>query len=367
MSDHDALLRAICENPADDLPRLVYADWLEENGQPERAAFIRTEIDIYRRPEWDAERARYEFAARLDPGWLSKQPWAADPEFPPLDAATWSGVPPVRRGFPWCLQVVKPDILFGGWPQVATRCPVERVEFATPPPKLPRLTKSPALQTITGLQFRRGTFRAPVMTAFGNEPVVGHLEELSFWHGSLSPAVLTALLETPLFVNLTALGVNDHGSRVALALLEGIEQYQPGPRLRALELWSAQLGDDGFRLLAAARSLSGLTRLHLGSNHVSAARMQLLAESPTFANLRSLFLQVNPLGNSGAAALAQSPHLPELRVLDLAYCQVGDDGIRAILESPLAERLVLLNLTGSPASDEMKQTLKERMGERVRL
>lgn len=36
-----ALLAAIAANPDDDLPRLVYADWLDENGQPERAEFIR--------------------------------------------------------------------------------------------------------------------------------------------------------------------------------------------------------------------------------------------------------------------------------------------------------------------------------------
>jgi uncharacterized protein (TIGR02996 family) len=40
-SDGDALFRAICEQPWEDTPRLIYADWLEENGQPDRAAFIR--------------------------------------------------------------------------------------------------------------------------------------------------------------------------------------------------------------------------------------------------------------------------------------------------------------------------------------
>ena len=40
-SDGDILFRAVCETLADDTPRLVYADWLQENGQPERAEFIR--------------------------------------------------------------------------------------------------------------------------------------------------------------------------------------------------------------------------------------------------------------------------------------------------------------------------------------
>lgn len=40
------LLRAILEHPEDDVARLVYSDWLEEQGQAERAAFIRLQIRI---------------------------------------------------------------------------------------------------------------------------------------------------------------------------------------------------------------------------------------------------------------------------------------------------------------------------------
>ena len=41
MTDRDALYRAILAHPADDTPRLVYADWLQENGRPEEAEFLR--------------------------------------------------------------------------------------------------------------------------------------------------------------------------------------------------------------------------------------------------------------------------------------------------------------------------------------
>jgi uncharacterized protein (TIGR02996 family) len=43
--DWELLLRAICAAPDDDLPRLVAADWLDENGEPERAEFIRVQIE----------------------------------------------------------------------------------------------------------------------------------------------------------------------------------------------------------------------------------------------------------------------------------------------------------------------------------
>lgn len=41
--DEAALLRMIRDNPDDDMPRLVYADWLEEHDQEERAWFIRSQ------------------------------------------------------------------------------------------------------------------------------------------------------------------------------------------------------------------------------------------------------------------------------------------------------------------------------------
>ena len=43
-SDGDALRRAIVARPDDDTLRLIFADWLDENGRPERAAFIRAQV-----------------------------------------------------------------------------------------------------------------------------------------------------------------------------------------------------------------------------------------------------------------------------------------------------------------------------------
>lgn len=48
-SDREAFIRAICESPADDTPRLIFADWLEEQGNKEdrdRAEFIRVQIKL---------------------------------------------------------------------------------------------------------------------------------------------------------------------------------------------------------------------------------------------------------------------------------------------------------------------------------
>lgn len=44
MTTEEGLLADILAKPDDDLPRLVYADWLDENGQTERAEFIRVQV-----------------------------------------------------------------------------------------------------------------------------------------------------------------------------------------------------------------------------------------------------------------------------------------------------------------------------------
>jgi uncharacterized protein (TIGR02996 family) len=48
MTDATALLAAIRAAPEDDAPRLVYADWLEEHGQPEKAELIRLQCELAR-------------------------------------------------------------------------------------------------------------------------------------------------------------------------------------------------------------------------------------------------------------------------------------------------------------------------------
>jgi uncharacterized protein (TIGR02996 family) len=47
VSDRAAFLRAIRHRPDDDTARLVYADWLDENGAPELAELIRVQIELH--------------------------------------------------------------------------------------------------------------------------------------------------------------------------------------------------------------------------------------------------------------------------------------------------------------------------------
>lgn len=47
MTLEEVLLQEICANPNDDTPRLVYADWLDENGHEERAHYIRVKCGLF--------------------------------------------------------------------------------------------------------------------------------------------------------------------------------------------------------------------------------------------------------------------------------------------------------------------------------
>ncbi len=51
LSQHEAFLRAIFDAPEDDTPRLVYADFLQEQGQGEWAEFIRWQCGRGEKPE----------------------------------------------------------------------------------------------------------------------------------------------------------------------------------------------------------------------------------------------------------------------------------------------------------------------------
>lgn len=50
MSEGDLLLQAVLANPEENSVRLVFADWLEENGEPARAELIRLQVQLINHP-----------------------------------------------------------------------------------------------------------------------------------------------------------------------------------------------------------------------------------------------------------------------------------------------------------------------------
>jgi uncharacterized protein (TIGR02996 family) len=64
MNDENALLRAIAAHPDEDTPRLAFADYLEEHGNPDRAAFIRGQVELARLSEDSLHRREVAFKCR---------------------------------------------------------------------------------------------------------------------------------------------------------------------------------------------------------------------------------------------------------------------------------------------------------------
>lgn len=89
--ENPELLAAIIAHPDEDTPRLMYADWLQENGQPERAEFIRIQCDP------TADEAAEDRAAELEERHRGR--WLAG--LPQFRSARWE----FRRGFPEYLDV----------------------------------------------------------------------------------------------------------------------------------------------------------------------------------------------------------------------------------------------------------------------
>jgi uncharacterized protein (TIGR02996 family) len=79
MSEEAGFLSAIQKAPADETTRLVYADWLDEQGDPTmtaRAEFIRLELRMTKAPEQSLNRIRWlnklqKLAANIDARWLA--------------------------------------------------------------------------------------------------------------------------------------------------------------------------------------------------------------------------------------------------------------------------------------------------------
>jgi uncharacterized protein (TIGR02996 family) len=117
--DWPAFLAAIVADPDDDTARLVAADFLEENGDPERAAFIRIQVKLARLEaagegkSLDADHLRLKERAYLGPLALDWKFWAAEecPEFVAMPsqsggrdsldgmAVKWAERVAYRRGF----------------------------------------------------------------------------------------------------------------------------------------------------------------------------------------------------------------------------------------------------------------------------
>jgi uncharacterized protein (TIGR02996 family) len=71
VTDDEAFIRAIVAAPGDGAPRLVYADWLDERGDP-RGAYLRAEVRWAKDRANDSGVSLRAWAGGLDPVWVAR-------------------------------------------------------------------------------------------------------------------------------------------------------------------------------------------------------------------------------------------------------------------------------------------------------
>ena len=118
MNSRLAFFSAIAQTPDEDAVRLVFADWLDEHGEEDRAQFVRLQCQASRRPRWCPQRRWLLWRAEQ---LLARRPeWRA--ELPSLEGVTWGRF---ERGFVAEAMVADFDCLLlrGGKSDVGRSCP----------------------------------------------------------------------------------------------------------------------------------------------------------------------------------------------------------------------------------------------------
>ena len=390
MSTDSELLASIFAHTEEDTPRLMYADWLDEQGgesNTARAEYIRLEIALARDfPErrWSAQRA----AAQKAPAALFAK--YASAWYPELFGRKnilrgTEGYPQMRRGFPHQIYADAGPLL-GVMERVLRLAPITSVEFRSADTDIVyRVCAAPWTGRLRKISFSAYDQPPTSWNALADAEHFGELEELVPYGGGFSPDTaeriakanrfpklkrfvlapastadtIAKLFAGPAFTGLCELslssrnpnfygadGLDALAAAPALARLRKLyaavhPNMEIVPRLARGAFWHTLedvnllrcgLGNDG---LAQFARLAGpnFRKLELNSNDIGAPGIRALVESQCFGSLSELVLWDNPIGDGGAKALAESPRAASLRALDLFKCGIGAEGIKALAES----------------------------------
>lgn len=267
MPPEDAFLRAILADPDDDAPRLIYADWLDENGDSDRAEFIRLQIALAAGAKGDPRRPELTRRERQLLGAHGRE-WAAPVAGKGL---SWT----FRRGFIEGVNVAAPTFLSRAADLFAA-APIRHVRLVSIGPNAPRLAACPALARVASLDLA------------GCRP---------------GPGQLAVLLASPYLTRLETLNLRNDG--LWSSGVEVLVQSRVLASLTRLELGNNQLHDAGAVRLAACPRLTRLRRLGLRWNGIGNAGAVALATSPHLSGIVTLDLRHNYVGDQGSQVLRE--------------------------------------------------------------
>ena len=315
LTEHRAFLNAISERPEDDLPRLVYADYLDETGDPDRAEFIRVQIALAKLTEGDAQWSSLD--ARQNE--LQK------------DQAEWRlpirGIQRFRRGFVEAIAVTA-DWLIDAPEPVLRFAPIRELRVINADNSVSALAGVPGLDRIETLDLRNNNF--------------GKTERLMRFLDAAPLDSMTRLLL--------------QNNRIWSDGVESLLGHPRAARLRTLDLSGNPIGDAGAAHLAGANSLRDLRELILRSDGLDwRDRIALegaveLGRSQTLGKLHTLDLTGHLIGDVGLAALAQAVGLQNLECVDASFNQLahGDPmGFDEFLRASPRSAMRVWNLAGS--------------------
>jgi uncharacterized protein (TIGR02996 family) len=366
MSDKQGLLEAICDQPEDDAPRLVLADWLEEYGTTPAdqawAELIRLQCESARLPPEDvdadatARRTRLELRADELLAAPGERPWAG-PVTPPPPGIQFPMMTAGRcvRGFaPFALGSPDTFLALGDGlcrihPVHILWCGATDGHWLTP--KLAgRLLAEPWLPRVRRMNVTLGG--GPGESLLRAENLAG-LEELTLsWARFSAPG---APVEGRPLANLRELTLPDRTPMIP-AVVDRLDELLPGARLTAFGSTVGPADPLGVvRELAATGLCRRLWRLSLGGGAFAlpAEAIRHLTAAPFWRVLRRLTIGDCGLGDEAAEALAEAPPQDTLRVLKLGVHTLTLRGLTALTASPLLRSVTALDLAaGTGIEDE---------------
>ncbi len=195
----DPFVAAICAEPDDDLPRLIYADWLDDRGDP-RGEFIRLQLSNH-----VGEPAKAARMIELEK--LYGRKWAGP-------FADWAYMIGFRRGFPEHL-VIQADVFVDFADEIFKIAPIRGVSLIGAAKKIRKLVRLPALHHLTALHLTRTLICDSGVAKLATCPFLGNLRTLRLGHCGLTSKAVRHLCASTTLTNLVHLDLEDNSIDVS--------------------------------------------------------------------------------------------------------------------------------------------------------
>ncbi len=363
MTDREALHRAICANPDEDTPRLVYADWLQENGEAERAAFVRAQIEVARAEPFSPQ-ARAAAAKADELLKKNRKEWGEPVRY-------WVEDYRFERGFIGHVTIeVFPfvrnaEMIFNAEPVqslLLTRHADPTDRFSLQP-----VFELPQLKRIRRLSFApRIEFIYEEYEALAASPHLDTLTDLSFRDNPIHPPWLREVLLGEKFPAIAGLDIADN-TNLGPSILGALSRSDHR-NLRRLDVSRVSFNSDQLRQLLATRCLQEVEELRLGWAGRQGDAGPLFHLDPGWVlpwdRLRVLDLTGQRIGNDGVRAIARTAEAVNLRWLDLADNDLGPEAVRVLVAAKNL-KLYHLDVSRNGLTPGYVDVLKARFPEAV--